>query len=342
MSSPTSALTTVDGFALSRSEIEQVVEYVFAHRKEAVQQFLAEHSFPTSGLKDDLRDRVTNGLKSKAIIPEELIALLDTIEGWGNQHIYLYSAPPGELKIWKKKQEAVKRMTKAGNADLFNQCRPLVLPANPTLSSVEWTPQRVRCIWVEKREWEMRVPDEDSQDKVLGIFYKAYQQQIARGITTFDWNLVTGEAALMIQRLPSGEGYNQIRQVYERELEPFITISNFTRVRTRRAIRNLEKVKETLNRQIEHETLRGGKAAFTSKGRESDAYADPDLKKSRDALGGRAVSVLGNFYFLPAKQSLSRNIHIKIYAKDQRVGIFGECTEDEVSYVLSRIRHHCK
>jgi hypothetical protein len=28
-------------------------------------------------------------------------------------------------------------------------------------------------------------------------------------------------------------------------------------------------------------------------------------------------------------------------AKDQRLGIFGECQEVDIRHVLSRVRHHC-
>ncbi len=321
-------------------ELEQLVEYVFGHRMSPIQGFLEEHGLKRSGKKAELRQRLQDALDKGQVSAEGLIDLLDHVEGWGDQHVYLYTSPPGETKTWKKEKNVRERLAAEGVELLFNQRRPLILPEEPTLSTVEWSPGYVRFVWVEKREWELRLQEEDVEED--GILYKAYEPQVSRGITKFDWNLLTGEAALMIQRLPTGEKYEEIRVAYELEIERFLKMSDFTLVKSRRAIRKLEHSKEALNRKVDHETQSGGKVSFTSKGRKTDAYADKDLKKSRDALGGQTISVLGNFYFLPKPKKLERNIHIKVYSKDQRVGIFGECTEEEVTYVLSRIRQHSK
>ena len=133
-----------------------------------------------------------------------------------------------------------------------------------------------------------------------GISYKAYQEQLVRGITTFDWNLVSGEAVLMIQQLPTGENYDTVRALYETEVSPILDLTTFSRRRIlAAAIRNIEKSRRGPNRKIELETRRGVTASYTSKGRKTDAYADPDLKKSREMLGGQTTSKNGNFYYLP-------------------------------------------
>jgi hypothetical protein len=343
MSDGVAALELVEtASTVPADQVEQIVEYVFDHRKEAVKTFLAARDLPVSGTKDELRQRVETGLKDGSVTAEDLIALLDTIEGWGNQHLYLYESPAADMRVWKDETKAKKRLGDSGFGDLFNRRRPLVLPNSPTLSAVEWTKTRVRFVWVEKRRWDARLEEKDRPPNAQGISYKAYEEQLARGITTFDWNLVSGEAALMIQQLPRGENYADVRAHYEAELSPILDLSTFTRRRIRTAIRNIEKSKEALNRKIELETARGGGASYTSKGKKSDAYADPDLKNSRAALGGKTTSKNGNFYFLPKPGKLTRMIHVKLYSKDQRVGIFGECIESEVEYVLSRVRQHSR
>jgi len=334
-------LQLVDGYQPpDADEIDRTIEYIFGHRKEALRGFLSSHALPVTGKKETMRARVVQELESGRIRADELIGLLDSIEGWGNQHIYLYEAPAGELTTWKSEAKVRKQLERAGIVNLFNRRRPLVLPEEPTLSSIEWTPSSIRFIWVEKREWELRLGDLDTEED--GVIYKAYRNQVARGITAFDWDLVSGHAALMIQRLPSGENYDEIRQAYEEQLEDVLTISNFERVAIRRGIRRIESSSEALNRQIAHETKQGNTVSFTSKSRKRDVFSDPDTKKSRNALGPNTASVLGNFYWLPKAPRLERNLHVKSYARDLRVGIFGECTEGEVKYVLSRVRHHSK
>ena len=325
------------------SEIrEQLLQYVFSHRKTTVQDFLRERNQPINGTKGEIRERLEDHIDANEVSAEDLIALLDRVEGWGNQHIYMYDAPAGEMKIWKSEAKAKERLKKIGHEELFNKRIPLVLPDEPTLSSVEWSAGRVRFIWIEKRKWTQRREDLDHDGSAIGvqhtISFKAYEDKVSRGITAFDWNLTTGAAALMIQRLPSGERYDEIRTNYESALEDAIHIGDFAPTKITKAIKRLEKSTEVRNRQVSHETQRGGRVQFTSKSRKVDAFEDPDLKSSRDALG-QTSSVLGNFYWQEKLPHLAREIHTKLYAIDHRVGIFGECTEEEVQYVLSRIRY---
>ena len=343
MSVDSTYLSLADGSeSLSQADVETAVEYAFGHRKVSIQEFLSNYSLPTTGKKDELREAVVKGIKDGDIPREDIIAFLDSLEGWGNQHIYLFKSSDKLMKQWKVESNVKQILDEAEVGELLNSRRPLVLPDEPTLSSIEWTKKRVRFVWVDKREWQDRMEEEDDESEDGQIIYKAYRQQVTRGITSFDWNLVSGEAALMIQTLPRGENYDEIRQVYEDELSAFFDFSDFARRRITKAIKKLEASKEALNRKIELATRTGAIAAYTSKGRKTDAYADEDIKKSRTALGQRTTSRAGNFYFQPSKNGLTRTIHVKLYAADQRVGIFGECTEQEVGHVLSRIRQHIK
>ena len=101
-----------------------------------------------SGTKEELRERVDDGLADGSVTAEDLIALLDTIEGLGNQHLYLYKSPAVEMRSWKDEAKAKKRLADAGFGELFNRRRPLVLPDAPTLSAIEWTRTRVGFVWV--------------------------------------------------------------------------------------------------------------------------------------------------------------------------------------------------
>jgi len=321
-------------------ELALLVDYLFAHRKHHVQSFLGEHGIPRTGTKLQLRERLQQSRNDGHFRVLDLITLLDRIEGWGNQHCYLFRAADSRAASWRKQSTVEKTLRENRCIGLLNKRRPLLLPERPTLSSISWSEQRVRLLWVERREWEERLADQDfSRD---GVLFKAHRPALERGITSFDWDLVSGHAALMIQRLPSGTRYDTIRDRYLKELEPLVAISTFELVRASRGIGRIEASGEARSRQLAHETRRGSRATFTSRGRKRDAFTDdPDLNASRAALRDTAA-VLGNFYWQPMGDKLKREVHLKLYAQDQRVGVFGELNEVEVRYVLSRIRHHCR
>jgi hypothetical protein len=325
--------------SLTEEEVKLVLDYLDSHKMAFMQEFLRARGLPFSGTKAKLRDRVEGYLDDGRVEAAELVQLLNEIEGWGNQHIYLYKGSDQLIRPWLEEDSVKERLANLGAADLFNRRRPLVLPEEPTLSSVEWTPDRVRFVWVEKRQWEERVAEEDFEEE--GMVWRAYRIRVSRGLVAFDWDLVSGHAMLMIQRLPSGTKYRLVRDEFETKLEPAIGLSQFEQMRVSRAIQPVEASGEVRRRKLSYQARLGGKATFTSADQSSDTYADAAIARAGQLLREETTGWLGNFYWLSQEGRLERDLHVQIYASDQRIGIFGEHKEQDARYVLSRIRHYC-
>ena len=125
----------------------------------------------------------------------------------------------------------------------------------------------------------------------------------------------------MIRRLPTGSDYDVVRRRFEEELEPLVGINGFQKLRVARSLRKIEESQEVRRRQYKHETIRGGVASFTSRSRSHDALDDPDLARAHNALGKQTFPVHGNYYWLPVSGRLERAIHVKVYSKDDHVGV---------------------
>ncbi len=341
MSNTVSDTPTVaeDQEGLTEEEVELVLDYLLSHKMAFTQEFLRARSLPFSGSKARLRERLEAYLGDGRLSATDLVQLLNDIEGWGNQHIYLYNGSDQLIKPWLEEDSARERLAALGAAELFNRQRPLVLPEQPTLSSVEWTPDWVRFVWIEKRQWEERVAEQDFEED--GMVWRAYRIHVSRGLMAFDWDLLSGHAMLMIQRLPTGTKYHLIRDKFERKLEPAIGLNQFERVRVSRAIQPIEASGEVRRRKLSYQARRGGKATFTSADQSSDTFADAVFERAGQVLRQETTGWLGNFYWLPQEGKLERDLHVQIYASDQRIGIFGEHKEQDARYVLSRIRHYC-
>jgi hypothetical protein len=119
-----------------------------------------------------------------------------------------------------------------------------------------------------------------------------------------------------------------------------IDVDNFTPVRVGRSIIHLEQLPGVRRRQIEHSTDRGSQIKYVSSQREIDAFDDPALARARRGAGRHVVGRLGNFYW--HIDQTNREIHVKVYASDQRVGFFGECSESEVRHVLRIVRQNSR
>lgn len=344
-------------------EFNLLLEYLSAHKKEFLKDFLRERGLFHSYNKDELMQKVREYVEEDRLSFEELVELLNTIEGWGDQHIYLYDAPAPLSARWRDPIEVRKILDDAGYDNLFNNSLPMVLPDDATLSSIQWSTSRVRFVWVDKRTWRehdetldytQQVPPDRSTFFREEIEWRAYRVRTGRGLIAFDWDLISGDAMLLIQRIPRSRvnSYREVRDQFEGELRPFVDLSAFDRVRVSHAVRSLELSDETRRYQLKYLSDYRGQLTVTSPNSKTDVFTDdPVIERTRAALDDEetgesgATGLLGRFYWQPVPTQLTREIYTLIYGEDdddQRVGIYAEHLEGDVRYVLSRIRHYSR
>jgi len=318
-----------------QTDVEFLLDILFGHKMGWVQQFLRDKGLPATGNKPDLRRRIEDCLEEATVEASDLVDLLDRVEGWGNQHVYLYTASDTLIAALSDERAMKAKLRKFRLGRLFNGRIPLVLPDQPALSAIEWSAERIRFIWVEKRVY--REPRDDESYIEGAIEYDAYEVKQTRGIISLSCDLVTGLAELLIQRLPTGNDYLTEQKKYLEELSELLDVTQLTPQKVSGAIKKVDQSGEIRKRSSQMATALGYLAIYTSRSRKDDVYDDPTIRKARKALGKTVAGRLGNFYW----PILGRDIHIKLYAKDQRIGIFGECTEAEVVSVLSEVRGYC-
>jgi hypothetical protein len=325
----------------TREEKESLLDFVIARKKEFVQEFLRDRKLAFSGTKEEMRSRLEQYIVAGKVSIDELVAFLDSVEGWGNQHVFLYRAPPKATKLWSSEENARAVLRKHKLENLFNRPRPVLIPDEPQLSTIEWTRKRVRFLWVQRRVWHTRLEGMDLEDEDdPDIEYRAYKRHEERAISHFDWHFLGGQSMLLL-RAYTGADYQQDKSEYENLLEPLVGLSDFTELGLDKVIKTLRESDEVRRRETDFKTIEGSGIRLTSSSSDRDTLADPLVRKLSDDLVESAISGrFGNFYWKPCNE-LDREIAVRIYVDHQgssRVNIPVQCTEEEVLYVLSRIR----
>lgn len=314
---------------------KQLVETILSHKKEHIDTFLSNRRLPYSYTKKTLKSKLIEGLDEEKFSEIDLIDLLDAIEEFGNQHIYLFNCNPDYLETLQDPSYIQGKLDENNLKNLYNNKHRIFIPNDVELSSVIHDDNTLKFKWVEKRIWKIPLDEDRIEDDK---YIEVHQINISRGVTTFRVDLVSGTTELMIQKLSMQPNYKDIKEDYLHKLSNFVETYSFQQTRLRRAIKFIEESNEVEKRQINFETISGGKVAFKSRDRGADYTNDPSLSSARNALGSNVSGSLGNFYWKP-NDILKRAIHTYIYSEDDRVGILGQCVEREVNYVLSRIRY---
>ena len=68
-----------------------LLDAILSHKKEHIETFLRNKNLPHSYTKQILHSKLNEGLKEGKFSDMDLIDLLDALEEYGNQHIYLYN-----------------------------------------------------------------------------------------------------------------------------------------------------------------------------------------------------------------------------------------------------------
>ena len=321
-------------------EADKVIEILLGHKLEFARGFLKDSGLPADGTKEGIGARLNDAVEDGTVSVADLVRYLDDIEGWGNQHVYLVRAPAEILARWRDLKKATAILEKNELLALLNKAKPVFLPARPTLATIELDTKRARFVWVVKRSWEEHVEERDTTDG--DWTYRAYVKRTGRGILSFDWDLGSGVGMIMIQRLPSSTNYERVRNELMLEMRDVIELSQFEPIRIAGAITRIAKSSEVDVRKHVRETRKGGKATLQSRSRKSAVKDDPDLRNAEAALGAKTVGNHLNVYWLPTpKKELPTRLHTTLHTKDHRIGIYGDRTEDEVRYVIGRIRSYC-
>jgi hypothetical protein len=340
--------------AYSPDEQQQLVAYVLRLHNDLIRKFLGGNGLLVSGNKLQLRERIEESIKTGVLSYAKLVSLLDSVEPWGDQHIILLEGPKVSLSEWKSVDKFQARLKQHRLGKLLNKCLPLILPADLALSCIEHSPRRLRVTCVERRvAWhkdDARNYKETTQEGET-IEYRAFVQDVRRGIIAFEWDLITNKAFLQITELPSHSKYEDAQQRFTDLVSRWIDLKTFSTLDLHPAISRLHEQEEagkgeTRSHGIDYTSPAGRRLVGRSASADSSLLGEPlidsALKNMRDIGIGRT----GNFYFVSSKAGTSTSpiedeVHAVIWADQNRIHFTKANDEKIIRYVLQRIQTAC-
>jgi len=324
---------------ISEKDLELLINLIINHNLRSVQEFLKSKRLAFSGTNKIIRKRLKKGFLDKKISKDDLIKLLDELEGYGNQQIYFYKLSSDDLKDLMDDKHLLKIIEDADLLDLYNSYDPLILPETPKIISITHDKNWFKIRWGIKRTGLGKPFEEEIvHDELRGeVLIQKYLVNKIRETTLFQVSMTTGDAELFIHRSSSLD--------YEKEEEKYLNLINdlfgwnLKHIDLNTAINNIESTEEVRTRNVAFETPIGSNINIGSPSKDKGIEEDPQAVRTRDSITlGRGT--LANFYWSKNKSDdmLTSDLYTRMYS--DRISIFGERTENEVNYVIGRVRHH--
>src|SRR6185503_13600376 len=137
--------------------------------------------------KDDFESNLTAAIETGILALEDIDNWLNLVEGWGNQHVYLYNIS-ATLRRDLTKPKIRERVHNANLDNVWEGATVLAFPDEPNLTSISFSDSVLRIVWQEASPGWTPVPDKNYiQQEGLDTFeYRAWRMVERRAITRFE------------------------------------------------------------------------------------------------------------------------------------------------------------
>jgi hypothetical protein len=336
-------------------EVELLLAYVAELRKDILQGFLERSDLVKSGNKAEVITRLQSAVEEGSLSYDALIELLDDVEPWNKQHVFLYNGTTAPIASWRDVSWVEAHLKQHRVHKYLNERVPLLLPEKLRLSTIEHDANHLRVVAVERREGFERDEELDKEGEDPEgdeVDYRAYVRRVTRGLIAFEWDLQANEAFLQITQLPTHGKYEEAVTRFGALVAAWFPFTSFPQLAIRRAIAEFHRLEEQGQGAVRHHRVElaapdgrrlTGSSASAQQPLLGNADIDAALQNVRDNNG---VGHLGNFYLLPdptdpANPIQTDEVHIMLLGSRDRLNIMTPQTEDVVRYALRRVREAC-
>lgn len=318
-----------------------------------IKELLRAKEIPIGSNKADFERNLKAAIEQGRLRLDDVEAWLEKVEGWGDQHVYLYNLSP-QLRQRLEPVALSKRAREAALGDLWNKPTLLEFPDAPTLTSISFKDSVLRLLWQESAPGWTPVPDKNyTQQDGLDLYeYRAFRNVERRAVTRFEAHLPLGLSALFVAKPIQGQEHQaavaEVKRVLDlllplKELEANqVDISVVSRNLDHRNIPTQQRPQPNIHTQKSRLAAGGSYVEFAANSKDKAYWQEPAIQDVRrsvrtqqqlDAFQGMD----GVFLFQPGVTpgSLNRPLRVQLYGRSDRIRLWAQMDAEEVWTILT-------
>jgi hypothetical protein len=299
----------------------------------------------------NLKDAIRAGLVSY----EDLIEWLNRVEGWGHQHVYLYSLSEAlsEARFWTPPvpDRFVEHARKRGIAIANEKKHVLEFPSTYRLGRIAYDGEQLEMVWRKGSEEWRREAEMDEEKLINDDLYRfeAWRQTPERSVMRFTCVPQARRAALFVQ-IPLGDEHQAAIKTALGTISELFPLSQMKRVDIGDCLALLDHAGQgesgsalaQARGRVRPQTTAFGAygASIRFHARELPSYAAvPAVRRVRNSLRiadfrGEHGMFIVDLYSGPG---LNRPVKMSLHGDDDRIYLYSRMNVDEVWAVLDHI-----
>ncbi|MCH9646668.1 MAG: hypothetical protein K0U98_00440 [Deltaproteobacteria bacterium] len=318
-----------------------------------IKELLRAKKIPIGSNKADFERNLKSAIEQGQLRLADVEAWLEKVEGWGDQHVYLYNLSP-QIQAKLDPVAISKKVREAALTELWNKPTLLEFPEAPTLTSIAFKDSVLRLVWQESSPGWTPVPNKNyTQQEGLDFYeYRAFRKVERRAVTRFEAHLPLGLGALFVAKpIQGGEHQAAVAEVKRvldlliplKELETNqVDISVVSRNLDQRNIPTKKRPKPSVRTQKSRLAAGGSYVEFAASSKDKAYWQEPAIQGVRKSVRTQQQlnafqGMDGVFLFQPgsAKGSLSRPLRVQLYGRNDRIRLWAQMDAGEVWKILT-------
>ncbi len=318
-----------------------------------IKELLRKNGIKIGATKTAFETSLLEAIEEGRIQREHIEEWLNEVEGWGNQHVYLYKVPQDLVRdsLWSSPENVEARVNTARLGDLWRAQTSLEFPASRKLTAISFDDLTLRMTWHQGLSTWVRTAKEDYQKEIDGDLYefRAHRYQADRSVMRFELRLRIGLAAVFLQEEWNRESHLLALSETKEAASKIFKFASLIPYNVAKAIKNLDQAAleaEELSKTIRpHSTRLSGTGAyveFASIGGKIGYQEFEAIRHVRRAVSpGKFRGAHGVFLFTRrGPRGSTRDLKIQLYGSQSRIRLWAQMTAGEVWDILESFKKY--
>jgi hypothetical protein len=231
--------------AADRAEARKLVKtVVIAQGNIFIRELLRAKKLPMGATKETFETNLLEAIDGGKLTLADIKEWLAEVEGWGDQHIYLFHLTEKIVSLphWKS-PEAVRNCLPETDRKLW-KADSLEFPEQWNLTSISFESDVLTYVWHERYTTLLPRPKMDRREKISGDWYrfKANLERPDRAVMRFVLHLKKRVAALFMQIPAEGEAHQNAKAMVRKAIEPLMPWDALGNFDASSVIKNLDQM----------------------------------------------------------------------------------------------------
>jgi len=319
-----------------------------------IKELMRDKKIRMGANKEDFNRNLDAAIESGTLRLDDVDRWLKRVEGWGNQHVYLYRISDA-LRATLTEPKIVENVAGARLKKVWNGKTLLQFPEEPQLTSISFSDSVLRLVWQETSPGWTPVPEKDYiEEEGLDVYeYRAYRKIEWRAITRFEAHLEKGIAALFIANPIEGEEHKKAIAAVKSVLAKLLDLPALEKemLDIRSVSKNMDQRNVPTNQipspEIKAQKSRlgsgGSYVEFASNGSDKAYWEEAAVQNVRLSIKKDQLAPFdgaeGVFIFQKSDGGLTRSLRVQLY-KGNRVRLWAEMDAIEVWTILVKLNSY--